>query len=377
VNEKVHQTISALLRADSSTQFWMFQIAGWACLSVVSYFSLNLWYDQPELSYLAHNLLQSVLGVLVSSPLRLIYRRVWNDSMALRTVYISIAVLLFASLWSVLRLALFQAITGETGLWSDFGGWLFPSIFIFMCWTALYHGFKYYRLVDIEHAALLRMASDRNNQAAKAAQAESTAREAQLEMLRYQLNPHFLFNTLNAVQSLVATQQTRRATEMIAALSEFLRYSLYTDSKKLVSVDHELDALRMYLLIEQARFGERLKIKINASEDAREQQIPSMLLQPLVENAIKYAIARSEKGGTLEINAYCADSQLNIDVRDSGAQAEQPTVLGAPGVGLRNIQRRLEAYYGDAQCLELQPLAAGGMQASIRLPLGPFTGASE
>jgi LytS/YehU family sensor histidine kinase len=96
---------------------------------------------------------------------------------------------------------------------------------------------------------------------------------------------------------------------MITSLGEFLRYSLYADARKLVNVDYVLDVLRMYLLIEQARFGESLKIKVNASEEAREEQIPSMLLQKPVENAIKYALARSEKGSSLEINAYCANAR--------------------------------------------------------------------
>jgi hypothetical protein len=369
LNEKVQQSISSLLQADSSMQFWVFQAAGWTGLSVISYFSLNLWYNQPDLAYLGHNVLQSLLGVLVSTPLRSVYRRVWDAPLARRMVYISAAVLLFATIWSVLRLALFQMMTEEVGLWADFGGWLFPSIFIFMCWTALYHGFKYYRLVDIEHAALLRMASERNRAAAKAAQAESTAREAQLEMLRYQLNPHFLFNTLNAIQSLVATKQTPRPAEMIESLSDFLRYSLYTDAKKLVTVEDELAAVRMYLLIEQARFGERLKIDIQSSEEARLALIPSMLLQPLVENAIKYAIAQSEKGGTVSIDAYCIESRLHIDVRDSGADSAALAPIGAPGVGLRNIQRRLEASYGDDQQIQLQRLDDGGVVASVRLPL--------
>lgn len=350
-------------------QFWVFQLSGWTGLSIVSYFSLNLWYDQPEASYLGHNILQSVLGVIVSWPLRYIYRRVWNDALVLRIVYISIAVVIFAGLWSVLRLAFFQWMTGETGIWSDFGGWLFPSIFIFMCWTALYHGFKYYRLAGEEHDALLRMESARNFEAARAARAESSTREAQLEMLRYQLKPHFLFNTMNAIQSLVATKRNERAIEMINALSDFLRYSLYSDTKQFVTVKDELAAVKMYLLIEKARFGERLSVEMNATEEAREELLPSMLLQPLVENAIKYAISKSEKGGALMIEAYCDATHLNIDVIDSGAEVSARGAEGASGVGLSNIRQRLEACYNADYSFDLHRTTEGGVRAAVRIPL--------
>jgi two-component system LytT family sensor kinase len=370
VNQRVQSGLSKYLSEERIARFWVFQLAGWTGLSIVSYFSLNLWYDQPEAAYVGHNILQSLLGVIVSWPLRYVYRRVWDASLVLRIIYISIAVVVFAGLWALLRLAFFQWMTNETGIWSDFGGWFFPSIFIFMCWTALYHGFKYYRLAGEEHDALLRMESARNFETARAARAEASAREAQLEMLRYQLKPHFLFNTMNAIQSLVATKRNERATEMINALSDFLRYSLYSDSKQFVSVKDELAAVNRYLLIEQARFGERLRVEMNATEEARDELLPSMLLQPLVENAIKYAIAQSEKGGTLMIEAYCDATHLNVDVTDSGADVSARGDAGTSGVGLSNIRQRLEACYADDYSFELHRTAEGGVRAAVRIPLG-------
>ncbi|EED33448.1 signal transduction ATPase, FimS family [gamma proteobacterium NOR5-3] len=370
MNQRVQSVFSKYFSEERIARFWVFQLAGWTGLSIVSYFSLNLWYDQPEAAYIGHNILQSVLGVLVSWPLRYVYRRIWNDSLVLRSIYISAAVVIFAGVWSILRLAFFQWMTSETGLWSDFGGWFFPSIFIFMCWTALYHGFKYYRLAGDEHDALLRMESARNVEAARAARAESSAREAQLEMLRYQLNPHFLFNSMNAIQSLVATGRNERASQMITALSDFLRYSLYSDSTPFVSVKDELAALNLYLLIEQARFGERLTVQMNATDEAQDELLPSMLLQPLVENAIKYAIAKSEKGGTLMIEAYCDATHLNVDVTDSGAEISARGAVGEPGVGLSNIRQRLEACYSRDYDFDLHRTAEGGVRAAVRIPRG-------
>lgn len=362
-------SVDRLIQHESRGEFWVAQCLGWAALSVISYFSLNLWYDQPDWAYLAHNFLQSVLGITLSTPLRYVYRRIWEYRMVSRIVAIVVSVLAFATAWAVLRLILFERMTGELGLWNDFGGWLFTSIFIFLCWTALYHVVKYYRLSEQEHIALLRMESQRNSEAAKAARAESAAQEAQLTMLRYQLNPHFLFNTLNAVQSLVSSQRTERATQMIASLSEFLRYSLYTDGKKLVSVEQELEAIALYLNIEQARFRERLTVNYDIDPEARAELMPSMLLQPLVENAIKFAVAPSEQGGSISIAAQREGYFLELSITDSGYGHSHKSEFEGTGVGLQNIRQRLENSYGSDFSFQLLATDAGGMRAEIRLPL--------
>lgn len=374
MNHRIQVTIGRFLKGDYRGQFWLLQCFGWAGLSIISYFSLNVWYNQPDLAYIEHNILQSVLGIFLSWPMRYVFRAVWERPAISRLAIIALTVLFFSGLWAALRLALFEGMTEESGLWSDFGGWLFPSIFIFSCWTALYHVFKYYRLAEREHAALIEMSVARSREAAKVATAEAAAREAQLKMLRYQISPHFLFNTLNAIQSLVISRQTARATEMIASLSDFLRYSLYLDSDKLVPVEAEIDALQRYLLIEQARFGDRLRVEILITEDAREIPIPSMLLQPLVENAIKHAIAQSEEGGTLSISAYCEAGQLRLDVADTGSGGGMPAP-GPLGVGLGNTRERLENTYGPDGSLELRPLEAGGVRAEVRITL-PVTAAA-
>ncbi len=374
MNHRIQVTIGRFFKGDYRGQFWLLQCLGWAGLSIISYFSLNVWYNQPDLAYIEHNILQSLLGILLSWPMRYVFRAVWDLPAVSRLALIALTVLFFAGLWAALRLALFETMTEESGLWSDFGGWLFPSIFIFSCWTALYHVFKYYRLAEREHAALVEMSMARSREAAKVATAEAAAREAQLKMLRYQINPHFLFNTLNAIQSLVTSRQTSRATEMIASLSDFLRYSLYLDSDKLVPVEVEMSALRRYLMIEQARFGDRLRVEISITDDARGVLIPSMLLQPLVENAIKHATAQSEAGGTLTISAYCEDGQLKLDVADTGADTEMPA-RGSLGVGLCNTRDRLENTYGANSSLELRPLDAGGARAEVRITL-PVTAAA-
>lgn len=369
VNDSIQQALRRLLHQEYTRQFWLLQIGGWLSLSVVGFFSLNLWYDQPGLYYLGHTLLQSVIGLFLSWPLRAIYRRVWDLRPTPRLVVIVGSVLLFSLLWAAMRLVLFEYMTGETNLWADFGGWLYPSLFIFLCWTALYHGIKYHRLSELEHMALQDMAAAKNREAFKAAQARSSAREAELTMLRYQLNPHFLFNTLNAIQSLVTSRRNERASEMISALSDFLRYSLYVDSQDTVTVADELRAIERYLEIEQARFGDRLRVTVQLHPEAADETVPSLLLQPLVENAIKHAVSRSETASQLEIAAFCDRGFLELRVSDSGSGQMPCGAIDESGVGLRNIRQRLEGFYGASARLSHTHRSDGGVTASVRIPI--------
>jgi sensor histidine kinase YesM len=369
-DRSIQSVLGRLLRQRYARQFWLLQFGGWLGLAIVGFFSLNLWYNQPELSYLGHTLLQSAIGLLISWPLRHIYRRIWVLPPAPRLLVMLLAVLVASVLWAVVRLVLFEYMTGESGLWADFGGWLYSSIFIFLCWTALYHGLKYYRLAELEHSALQDMVAARDRAAAQAAEARSTAREAELTMLRYQLNPHFLFNTLNAVQSLVASRRTDEATSMIAALSDFLRFSLYTDAQKLIPVAEEIEAIRQYLQIEQARFRDRLRVRIEVAPDAGHVPVPSMLLQPLVENAIKYAVAPSEGATDLDIHARCSQGFLEVDVSDSGCAEAPRTSINGNGVGLKNIRQRLASIYSAEASLKHIRRDDGGMTARVSIPLG-------
>ncbi len=270
-----------------------------------------------------------------------------------------------------MRVAVFMWMTNETGLWDDFGGWLFASIMIFLCWAAFYHGIKYYQLLQTEHATLLTIEAENREEQLKRSRAETIAQEAQLKMLRYQLNPHFLFNTLNAIASLVEGKRSANANTMIVQLSNFLRYSLENDPIQRVSLAQELDALRLYLNIEKTRFGERLKLNFQVQPEANEVMVPSLLLQPLVENSIKYAIAPMENGGEISILAKLDGDYLIVEVSDTG-----PGVLlskndksAGVGIGLKNTIDRLDTFYGDKYVFQLGASELGGLRIFIRMPL--------
>ncbi|HEX8388127.1 MAG TPA: histidine kinase [Sphingomonas sp.] len=199
--------------------------------------------------------------------------------------------------------------------------------------------------------------------AARAQAAESAAR---LAALRYQLNPHFLFNTLNAVSSLVVTRRTAEADEMLAKLSDFLRATLAADPEGVASVEDELATLQHYLEIEAVRFGDRLAVEFRCPPDLRDAVLPSFLLQPLVENAIKYAVSPATRPVTVRVEAAEDGDALVVAVEDDGDASAD--VRPGTGVGLANVRQRLRTLYGDRGELTAMRRATGFL-AVVRLPL--------
>ena len=199
-----------------------------------------------------------------------------------------------------------------------------------------------------------------------AAEARSQANRAKLSALRYQLNPHFLFNTLNSISSLVVTRRNEDAEMMIARLSEFLRTTLASDPNAAQTLEGELETIDAYLGLERIRFGDRLEVAIDCPPDLRDAQLPHFLLQPLVENAVKHGLAPSDAAVTIGISARAQGSELLIAVENDVA-AGDAAAKGA-GVGLRNVRERLEAVYGERGRLETMQREAGFI-AIVRLPL--------
>jgi two-component system LytT family sensor kinase len=189
-------------------------------------------------------------------------------------------------------------------------------------------------------------------------------------MLRYQLNPHFLFNTLNAISTLILDGRREDANGMVGALSGFLRYSLESDPEQKVTLDQEIRAAKRYLAIEQLRFGERLNVVIVVPDAAGAALVPSLILQSLIENAVKYAVSRSEEGGTIEITAHIDDAMLEITVADDGPGSVnyRPNKTGGAGVGLANTRERLRVLYGAGHVFAIGNLQPHGTVARLRFP---------
>ena len=358
----------------SGRLFWIMNSSGWVALSVLTYFSLSLPYSQFELSYFAHNISQSVVGLLLTLPLRWCFKSLWSWPVAQRFILAVIATIFFSMLWAVLRLLLFMLMTQEQNLWADYGGWVFPSIFVFFTWSALYHGIKYYQLLQQQREAMLVLESQQRQRALQLVRAKAEVKDAQLQLLRYQLNPHFLFNTLNSVASLVSAERTEDAKTMLSRLGDFLRYSLDAGEDMLIPLDKEFWALSQYLMIEQVRFSDRMTLKLDVPANLESLLVPNMLLQPLAENAIKYAIAPSESGGTIRVSAQLKDSRLVLLVEDSGSErlgvssdTLELSESGA-GIGLRNTRERLKNLFSNDFELQVTDSPLGGLCFSVAIP---------
>jgi sensor histidine kinase YesM len=234
-------------------------------------------------------------------------------------------------------------------------------------WSALYYAINFYLQVEEQNDQMIRL--------------ENQATQAQLAMLRYQLNPHFLFNTLNSISTLVLLKQTEPANAMLSRLSSFLRYTLINKPSARVTVATEVETLKLYLDIELMRFEERLRTTFNIDPETETCLLPSLLLQPLVENSIKYAVTPQESGAEITIVTQLVGPMLRITVSDTGPGLQSPTTDnrlsgmtydgGEPvstGVGLANIRDRLSQAYGEHHRFETLEPIEGGFAVLIELP---------
>ena len=229
------------------------------------------------------------------------------------------------------------------------------QFYLMLCWSGLYYGIKYYQQLQEQTEQTLK--------------AVAAAHQAQLKMLRYQLNPHFLFNTLNAISTLILDGSNKTANLAVTRLSDFLRYTLDNDPMSRVTLGSELDALDLYLEIEKVRFGDRLIIEKDIDERATKALVPSLILQPLIENAIKYAISPMEEGGALRITARVQQSTLILQLSDTGpGLGNGNNGQKSSGVGLKNTRERLQQLYGDAQAFTLAPNEPTGLTITINIP---------
>jgi len=199
----------------------------------------------------------------------------------------------------------------------------------------------------------------------QAARLEAQLAEARLDALRTQLNPHFLFNTLNAVSTLVE-RDPRGVRRMIARLSELLRHTLDETDEQEIPLDRELDLLRRYLEIMEVRFQGRLAVTMNIAEDVRDALVPNLVLQPLVENALKHGATGAEGEGHVEVSARRDGNVVHLEVRDNGPGPIASST--SSGVGIKNTVARLEQLYGTKQRFSLRAAEGGGAIAEVELP---------
>lgn len=358
-------------------QYWLFQVAGWTALAVFSVLSLNIWYTPGEFAPLVHSALQSVVGILISHPLRYVARRTWTLNISTRAFINIVAVLVAAGFWTIWRVTSFTWLTGEVIELSDWGGWINLSVIVFVAWSVSYHALKYYRL-SIEQRQIaaeaqtlaLKAQAEAQHENLKRLEAETLFRESQLRMLKYQLNPHFFLNALNSVSALVQRGKDTDAMEMLARIGDFLRVSLDDDGDLFHSLEEEIDAIETYLGIEKIRFGDRLATEFDIAAKVKNMQLPVLLLQPLFENAIKHAVSKRTSQTTLSFSATQGANGVTLTLADDGpglTDVEEEALASKQSIGLANVRKRLTSTFGDKAEFHYGKGQQGGFEVSITI----------
>lgn len=315
------------------THFWLLQIGGW--------FGYGLLMSLGSLSY--HNSFWGAasykftivaMGLPLTTAMRYLYRSKWfnrHDLLWMTVVGIFLSFIASNLTWVVVNLTWkADEIVTVSRLFK--GG--LTSTPLFVAWTMLYLGIRHHLAYQESRTATLA--------------AEALAHEARLSMLRYQLNPHFLFNALNSVNALIS-REPQKAELMTTELSSFLRYTLAQQQRDMVSLREEIQAVENYLNIEKIRYEEKLCVNYQIDEHTFGAQLPSFLIHPLVENAVKYGMRSSELPLKLEISAQAHGKDMTLIVANSGTWAPEEnnpfSKESSTGIGLKNIRDRLAAYF--------------------------------
>lgn len=341
---------------DKARAFWMLQAIGWSgylLLRTVSSISNDLTVERVIVP-----IIESIVGYCLTLLLSTLYGY-FRQQHRITGILLALATLLVATLiYSVLNAFTFSFIKmAEPGISLPYViAQLFLCFTVLAGWSALYFGINFYLIVEQQIDQMQAL--------------ESQASHAQLAMLRYQLNPHFLFNTLNSISTLVLLKQTERANIMLSRLSAFLRYTLANEPTAHVTLAQEVETLQLYLEIEKMRFEQRLRPHFDIDPRVAKARLPSLLLQPLVENAIKYAVTPQEEGADITVTARLAGERVQISVSDTGPglieRQARPTL--STGVGLANIKERLAQSFGADHRFDSQSNPGQGFSVEIEIP---------
>ena len=341
---------------DKNRAFWVLQSIGWSGYFMLR--SLSGLANSMGAMFVVHSLLLTATGYSLTLLMASLYRRLitmramWTVIISLGTVILASASFSFIETWSYATFLRPDA--KPVGV--EYLGAIILDFALLAAWSALYYGINYYLLLEEEIDQRSRL--------------ESQASTAQLAMLRYQRNPHFLFNTLNSISTLVLLRQTERANAMLSRLSSFLRYTLVNEPTAKVTLVQEAETLKLYLEIEKMRFEDRLRPHFKIDGDTIGARLPSLLLQPLIENAIKYAVTPAEHGADIWITAQREGRAVRIEVADSGpGPGGTPIDAQSMGVGLANIQDRLAQAYGPGHGFSTRTNEHGGFSVIIEIPL--------
>jgi two-component system LytT family sensor kinase len=279
---------------------------------------------------------------------------------------------LASAVFSLIHVVLFTVISIPFGWYSHLTPFWNRYLLLILSFTPT-NVMLYWGVIVIEHA--LDYYQKLQERELRASQLEAQLAQSQLQVLKMQLHPHFLFNTLNAISALIR-ESPDEAEDMVSQLGDLLRMTLETAGVHEVRFKEELEFLKHYLDIEQTRFQDRLKVVMAIEDETLHGLVPSMILQPLVENSVRHGVAPRPEGGCIKIKAWRDDSMLRLEVEDDGPGLGDYTPL-KEGVGLTNTRARVRNLYGDEYGLTLRNAAGGGLVVSLTLPFKTVSGSSK
>ncbi len=352
--------------SNKNRAFWNLHSAGWG--GVTALYAVTVIANNQPLSFLFPVLISAVTGYSIALLLSVIFRNVIDRqpliTWTVTALAITVATLMYAYIDTWVLQTLRQS-AEETPFAQLLLGALFKDGLLLGGWSALYYAINYFVRAEEQSDQLIRL--------------EAAATSAQLTMLRYQLNPHFLFNTLNSISTLVLLKQTDQANAMLSRLSSFLRFTLINEAEAKVTLLQEIETLKLYLDIEKMRFEERLRTDFDVDPSAADALIPSLMLQPLVENAIKYAVTPQEDGADISIKAQLVGERIRIIVSDTGPGLQQGAAnpMTSTGVGMANTRERLMQAYGEEQRFDSYVRSGGGFEVVIEFPYQVKTSGAE
>mgnify|MGYP000689701935 CR=1 FL=1 len=343
-------------------QFWTLQICAWLGYCAVVFLAIiHPQFEQENFDFNGQVLnlaIETISGFALSSLQWLMIRKVVHLPLRL-TLFFSFALAtILGCVLNVIKLASYKSII-HNQVWYqelnmlEFGGWLLFSVATMYVFTAIFFIILYNYRLQNEHEMLLR--------------AQNSAKEAQLEMLRYQLNPHFMFNTLNAISTLIYKNENDKANEMLDKLCSFFRYSLISKSDQTSTLKGELELLELYLSIEKVRFESRLNIYFQVDDDTRMAKVPSLFLQPIIENAIKFGVEGRTSPGKIVLSAKKHKNTLVIEVEDEGPELKLDQSKGF-GIGLKNTQERLNTMFNTKCFVSIEEIKNTGTKVSLTMP---------
>lgn len=338
-----------------NAEYWACQIGGWGAFSAVGLTTgvmENGWRASVVIGYLLFFFYSIALTHALRREIR---RRAWTSLPLLKALArLSAAGVLIAAVQTGLVVGVYTAIEGRLGVWSQLS-----SIVYMLLWLAAVGNIwaiLYFAITALRHSWEVRQ---------RETQMKVALSEAELRALEAQLNPHFLFNCLNSIRGMIS-EDPAHAQDMITRLANILRYNLQRDRRHTVPLASELDAVADYLALELVRFESRLRVRLAVDEATRQFPIPPMLLQTLVENAVKYGVEDIPSGADLSIRALLDGNALRIEVENTGDLGEQQA--GSTQVGIANARERLRILYGERASLHLAPCGEGRVAATLLIP---------